>query len=177
MSSRFRPKTPEELDDEFPLLSVSSDGKVTMREVLRGEDILTPQKMVQTGDIVYNPMRVNIGSIGIVDEENSGGLVSPDYHVIRPDGIDAEYFIGLLRTPFYKFYIDIITTGSIRDRLYPQDLQKMLIPKTDAGKRKKIKDLQAAIGDEVDRSNAAISQLSISLNETIRKMLPSAPAS
>ncbi|WP_339232117.1 N-6 DNA methylase [Pseudomonas sp. FSL L8-0168] len=177
VSSRFRPKTPEELDEEFPLLSVSSDGKVTMREVLRGEDILTPQKMVQTGDIVYNPMRVNIGSIGIVDEENSGGLVSPDYHVIRPDGIDAEYFIGLLRTPFYKFYIDIITTGSIRDRLYPQDLQKMLIPKTDAGKRKKIKDLQAAIGDEVDRSHAAISQLSINLNETIREMLPTSPAS
>ncbi len=175
VSSRFRPKTADELDEEFSLLSISSDGKVTVREVVRGEDILTPQKRVEMGDIVYNPMRVNIGSIGLVDEVMSGGLVSPDYHVIRTDGIDAEYLIGLLRTPFYKFYIDVITTGSIRDRLYPQDLQKMLIPKTNTSERKKIKSLQTAIADEVVRYYTTVSQLSVDLNESVRQMLPSAP--
>ncbi|WP_339414350.1 N-6 DNA methylase [Pseudomonas sp. EA_35y_Pfl2_R5] len=175
VSSRFRPKTPEELDDEFSLLSVSSDGKVTVREVTKGEDISTAQKRVEVGDIVYNPMRANIGSIGIVESDSAGGLVSPDYHVVRTNGLDAEYLIGLLRTPFYKFYIDIITTGSIRDRLYPQDLQRMLIPKTDSSNRKRIKDLQSAIGKEVEASKAKLSRLSIDLNETIRQMLPSAP--
>lgn len=175
VSSRFRPKTPEELDTDFPLLSVSSDGKVTVRELIKGEDISTAQKSVQVGDIVYNPMRANIGSIGIVTTESAGGLVSPDYHVVRTDGLDAEYLIGLLRTPFYKLYIDIITTGSIRDRLYPQDLQRMLIPKTDGSKRKKIKDLQSAIGKEVEDSQAKLSRLSADLNETIRQMLPSIP--
>ncbi|PTB90826.1 hypothetical protein C9993_13330 [Marinobacter sp. Z-F4-2] len=142
---------------------------------MKGEDISTAQKRVEVGDIVYNPMRANIGSIGIVEADSAGGLVSADYHVIRTDGLDAEYLIGLLRTPFYKFYIDIITTGSIRDRLYPQDLQRMLIPKTDGSKRKRIKDLQSAIGKEVEDSQAKLTQLSAALNETIRQMLPSAP--
>ncbi|MBB5886135.1 hypothetical protein DYQ93_13070 [Xanthomonas sp. LMG 8992] len=171
VSSRFRPKSPEELDAEYSFLSISSDGKVTVREKLRGEDVLTPQKMVRSGDIIYNPMRANIGSLGVVDEEYAGGLVSPDYHVLRPDGIDAEYLVGLLRTPFYKFYIDIVTTGSIRDRLYPQDLQRMLIPKVDPSKRKKIKELQNAIADEVDASQRRVSGFSVGLNETVRDML------
>lgn len=174
VSTRFRPNDDEELDEEYSLLSVSSDGKITVREIVRGEDITNPQKRVMAGDIVYNPMRINIGSIGIVSDDLDGGLVSPDYHVIRPDGIDSEYLIGLLRTPFYKFYIDVITTGSIRDRLYPQDLQKMLIPKTDASKRKRIKKLQNDIAEEVDRSYAKISKLSTDLNESVRQMLPSA---
>lgn len=175
VSSRFKPKSAKELDLEFPLLSVSSDGKVTVREVIRGEDISTAQKSVEIGDIVYNPMRANIGSLGIVEADSAGGLVSPDYHVVRTNDLDAEYLIGLLRTPFYKFYIDIITTGSIRDRLYPQDLQKMLIPKKNVTNHKRIKELQASIGKEVEDSQARLSQLSGELNETIRKMLPSAP--
>lgn len=117
-------------------------------------------------------MRINIGSVGVIDEDQAGGLISPDYHVVRPDGIDAEYLIGLLRTPFYKFYIDIVTTGSIRDRLYPQDLQKLLIPKADASKRKRIKDLQNAIADEIEGSQKKISEFSMDLNETVREMLP-----
>ncbi|WP_025597980.1 N-6 DNA methylase [Burkholderia sp. WSM2230] len=172
VSDRFRPKTAKELDAEYSFLSISSDGKVTTREVVRGEDILTPQKKVEAGDIIYNPMRINIGSVGVIDESQAGGLISPDYHVVRPDGIDAEYLIGLLRTPFYKFYIDIVTTGSIRDRLYPQDLQKLLIPKTDASKRKRIKDLQNAIADEIDDSQKKVSEYSIDLNEAVRQMLP-----
>lgn len=175
ISNRFRPKTAEELDAEYSMLSISSDGKVTIREKIHGEDILTPQKRVKAGDIIYNPMRANIGSLGIVDDEQTGALVSPDYHVLRPDGIDAEYLIGLLRTPFYKFYIDIVTTGSIRDRLYPQDLQQILVPRVDASKRKQIKDLQNAIADEIDSSQKKVSELSVDLNETVRKMLRKSP--
>lgn len=171
ISSRFLPKTPDELDEQYSFLSISSDGKVTVREKMRGEDILTAQKKVKAGDIIYNPMRANIGSLGVVDDTQNGGLVSPDYHVLRTDGMDAEYLTGLLRTPFYKFYIDIITTGSIRDRLYPQDLQGMLVPKVDATKRKQIKELQTEIAKEIDSSQKRVSGLSVDLNETVREML------
>ena len=171
ISTRFLPKTPDELDTQYSLLSISSDGKVTVREKQRGEDILTAQKKVSAGDIIYNPMRANIGSLGVVDDTQSGGLVSPDYHVLRTDGMDAEYLTALLRTPFYKFYIDIITTGSIRDRLYPQDLQGMLVPRVDATKRKQIKDLQTEIAEEIDSSQKRVSGLSVGLNETVREML------
>lgn len=171
ISGRFLPKKPNELDEEYSFLSISSDGKVTVREKMRGEDILTAQKKVKAGDIIYNPMRANIGSLGVVDETQAEGLVSPDYHVLRTEGVDAEYLTGLLRTPFYKFYIDIITTGSIRDRLYPQDLQGMLVPKVDATERKQIKNLQTEIAKEIDSSQKKVSELSVDLNEAVRQML------
>lgn len=171
VSNRFIPNSDEELDAEYPLLSVSSDGKVTIREVVRGEDITTPQKLVEVGNIVYNPMRANIGSIGLIDESVSGGLVSPDYHVIDVSNLDVEYLIGLLRTPFYKLYIDIITTGSIRDRLYPKDLQRILVPKTKRQQRVEIKKFQGMIDAEYVRSSEALSDHVRNLNEVVRKML------
>lgn len=175
VSKRFIPNTDEELDAEYPLLSVSSDGKVTVREVVKGEDISTPQKLVEIGNIVYNPMRANIGSIGLVDESVAGGLVSPDYHVIDVDDLDVEYLIGLLRTPFYKLYIDIITTGSIRDRLYPKDLQRILIPKTKRQQRSEIKKFQGMIDAEYVRSSEALTGHVRGLNEVVRKMLEQEP--
>ncbi len=176
ISDRFLPKTPKELDADYLFLSISSDGKVTVREKMRGEDILTSQKKVKAGDIIYNPMRANIGSLGVVGETQAGGLVSPDYHVLRTDGIDAEFLVGLLRTPFYKFYIDIITTGSIRDRLYPQDLQRILIPKIDSTQRKQIKDLQTGIASEIESSQKKVSELSVDLNEKVREMFVTKPS-
>lgn len=176
VSKRFIPQTDSELDADYSLLSVSSDGKITVRESVRGEDIETPQKLVSVGNIVYNPMRANIGSIGLVDEETAGGLVSPDYHVIEVSGLDPEYFIGLLRTPFYKFYIDIVTTGSIRDRLYPKDLQRILIPKSSRTQQTDIKKYQRLIDGEYVRSAANMSDHVGSLNETVRLMLSDSKA-
>ncbi|MCA2008510.1 N-6 DNA methylase [Tritonibacter mobilis] len=171
VSNRFLPDTDAELDAEYPLLSVSSDGKVTIREVVRGEDISTPQKLVEEGNIVYNPMRANIGSIGLIGEAVAGGLVSPDYHVIEVNDLDAEYLIGLLRTPFYKLYIDIITTGSIRDRLYPKDLQRILVPKSKRQQQTAIKQLQGKIDEEYVRSSEALVGHVRGLNEMVRTML------
>ena len=170
-SDRFFPKSEEDLDRDYSLLSVSSDGQVTVRERIKGEDITTPQKEIAKGDIVYNPMRANIGSIGIMKEAYSFPLASPDYHVLKTDGIDTEYLIALLRTPFYKFYIDVITTGSIRDRLYPKNLQEMLIPKADAASRKKLKALQDSVLAEETRYTSAVSTLYQELNQSVRSLV------
>ncbi|WP_175673173.1 N-6 DNA methylase [Burkholderia ambifaria] len=48
VSERFRPKTAKELDKEYSFLSISSDGKVTVREIVRGEDILPPPEKGQS---------------------------------------------------------------------------------------------------------------------------------
>lgn len=170
-TARFFPKNEEDLDREYSLLSVSSDGQVTVREKIKGEDITTPQKEIAKGDIVYNPMRANIGSIGIMKAAYPNPLASPDYHVLKTDGIDAEYLIALLRTPFYKFYIDVITTGSIRDRLYPKNLQEMLIPKSNPASRKKLKALQDSVLAEETRYASSISKLYQDLNQSVRALV------
>lgn len=171
VSNRFRPSTDEELDREYHILTVSSDGKITIREAVRGEDITGTHKIAEAGDIVFNPMRANIGSIGLVGEDLDGGLVSPDYRVVRVTDIDPEYLVGLLRTPFYKMYIDVLTTGSIRDRLYPAHLQGMRIPRSLGKDRSEVKKLQRDVDKELSRSARAMSDLEGQLNTVIRNML------
>ncbi|MDP9809333.1 type I restriction enzyme M protein [Rhizobium tibeticum] len=170
-TTRFMPKVEKDLDREYSLLSVSSDGQVTVRETIKGEDVTTPQKSIVKGDVVYNPMRANIGSIGIMKDAFANPLASPDYHVLKVDGIDAEYLIALLRTPFYKFYIDVITTGSIRDRLYPKNLQEMLIPKSTVASRKKLKELQSEVLAEESKYATAVSALYQNLNASVRGLV------
>ena len=51
-------------------------------------------KIVKPGMFAYNPMRLNIGSIGYCDEPLGEGLVSPDYVVFgcQENKLDSKYF-------------------------------------------------------------------------------------
>jgi type I restriction enzyme M protein len=124
---KFRPRSDADLDAEYNVLSVSSEGLVTLNKRVRGEDF-KEMRRVSAGDVVYNPMRINIGSIGVVPTALDGGLVSPDYVVLRSTRLDPDFLVMLLRTPFYRMYIDVTSTGSIRDRLYFQQLQSLRVP-------------------------------------------------
>jgi type I restriction enzyme M protein len=77
VSERFSPESDDELDSEYPVISVSSDGKITLNEYVRGEDFTYRPKRVHHNDFVYNQMRINIGSIGLVPKELDGSLASP----------------------------------------------------------------------------------------------------
>ena len=158
VKERFRPKTDDELDREYPFISVSSDGKVTLNEYKKGEDFARDfkpnykPKRVRHKDIVYNPMRANIGSIGLVPKELDGGLASPDYIVFRSKKLNPEFLLNLLRSPFYRMYIDVVSTGSIRDRLYFSELQKMRLPQVLAPE-------QAAVSELVRRTEQELQRL------------------
>ncbi len=127
-SERFRPKTEDEKDEEYPMLSVTNDGRVSLSDHLPGGDFTQSYKKVHAGDIVYNPYRVNIGSIGAVPEDCHGALVSPAYVVFRALKHDPQFLVDLLRSPFYKMVIDVVSTGSIRDSLSFDLLSTIRIP-------------------------------------------------
>lgn len=146
VKSRFRPKTDDELDAEYPILSVSSDGKVTLNEYLRGEEFTQPYKRVRANDIVYNPSRINIGSVGVVPKDLDASYVSPEYVVVRAQNINPAFLVALLRSPFYRMYIDVVSTGSIRDRLYFRDLRELRIPDVESPE-------QVAITEAIRRSD------------------------
>ncbi len=123
----FKPTSDADLDAEYRVLSVSNDGRVALSHLAKGEDF-TRMRQVTAGDIVYNPMRVNIGSIGVVPEQLEGGLVSPDYVVFHSIDLDPNFLVALFRSPFYRMYIDVSTTGSIRNRLYFGGLRELRVP-------------------------------------------------
>lgn len=147
---KFRPESDAELDAEYAILSVSSDGIVSLNERARGEEF-KQMKRVATGDVVYNPMRINIGSIGVVPPELDGGLVSPDYVVFRCADIDPYFLVAMLRSPFYRMYLDVYSTGSIRDRVYFHDLQKIRLPRADPATQTSVREAVAAVDTESRR--------------------------
>tara|TARA_R110000782_G_scaffold237188_1_gene323607 strand:+ start:356416 stop:358971 length:2556 start_codon:yes stop_codon:yes gene_type:complete len=137
-SKKFMPKTDEELDTEYRVLSVTNNEGVVFNEFRRGEEFTSAYKLVKKGNIVYNPYRVNVGSIGIVSDELDNSLVSPAYVVFDIKGIDTDFFIQLIKSPFYKMYIDIITTGSIRDNLSLDLLKTLKFPKVSQNEQSSI---------------------------------------
>lgn len=60
-------------DKIFRILGVSNTDGVFQNEEKYGNEIKQRYISVQSGDLVYNPHRVNVGSIGVVPDEMGGG--------------------------------------------------------------------------------------------------------
>lgn len=89
----------------------------------------TRYKIVRQGYLAYNPMRINIGSIGVSTSDEMTGITSPDYVVFRClDGLLPEYVFHYLRSEAGRHEINQKTKGSVRFRLYYKQLTEMPIP-------------------------------------------------
>jgi type I restriction enzyme M protein len=86
-------------------------------------------KVVREGYLAYNPMRVNIGSIGLVQNGSQEGITSPDYVVFSClPGLSPEYVFYYLRSEAGRHAINHKTKGSVRFRLYYEQLASIEIP-------------------------------------------------
>jgi len=132
--NKIDPRTrPEEV---FSIISVTNRYGIILDEEdpkkfeVKGENFTQSYKVLSKGDVVYNPYRINVGSIGIVDKEFDGYLASPAYVVFKTEnGLDRRVLTALFKHPFYKLYIDVLATGSIRNNFGPNFLTEILIPK------------------------------------------------
>lgn len=85
-------------------------------------------KMVYPGDFIYNPMRINIGSIAIYENPDIA-LTSPDYVVFSVNhSLSKRFLLNFLKSPLGIDQINGNTRGSVRSRLYYAALEKMTIP-------------------------------------------------
>jgi len=86
-------------------------------------------KVLRKGYLAYNPMRINIGSIGVLREGDPGGITSPDYVVFYClPGLNPEYVYHFLRSEAGRHAINQKTKGSVRFRLYYEQLAVIEIP-------------------------------------------------
>lgn len=130
----------------FSIVSVTNSYGIILDEgdekkfEVEGSNI-TKGKIVHTGDIAFNPYRVNVGSIGIVEEKLDGLLISPSYVVFRTkNGLDPKVLCSLMKTDFYSTYIDIVGIGSIRTSLGWNKLKTLKIPRTLIGEVQAVTD-------------------------------------
>lgn len=85
-------------------------------------------KIVYPGDFIYNPMRVNIGSIAIW-EGPATALTSPDYIVFSINHtISPILILKYLKSAWGLSEINNYTKGSVRSRLYFKNLAKIDFP-------------------------------------------------
>jgi len=74
-------------------------------------------KRLQAGDFGYATNHIEEGSIGLLREGRSPGLVSPMYTVFRAtDRVDPEFLFALLKTESYRRVFESRTSASVNRR-------------------------------------------------------------
>jgi type I restriction enzyme S subunit len=116
-------------DGSEELLSVSHKTGVTPRSEkdvnMFEADSLEGYKIAQEGDFVINTMWAWMGAVGISPQR---GVVSPSYHVYRPNDQALPQFIDYFyRTPPYVTEMGRYSKGvwKSRSRLYPDEFLRM----------------------------------------------------
>jgi len=94
------PKSDENRDKDFRILTISYEGRIRAEEVRKGKDVgYKEMKIVNTGDLVFSEYNSFHGAIGFVTEEFDGALASGSYTVVRcKNNYDALYLWLIMRT-------------------------------------------------------------------------------
>ena len=76
-------------------------------------------KPVFCGTVFYNPMRIMIGSIAFVDDDDEPGITSPDYVALQGKAgqVDSRWFYYWLRSPYGEQCINSLARGAVRERM------------------------------------------------------------
>lgn len=102
---------------DYPVLGATRGGLASAKE-LPGKQAPKYRPAVP-GTVFYNPMRILIGSIAFVDDDDAPGITSPDYVVLRgkPGVVDSRWFYCWLRSPFGVRCINLLARGAVRERM------------------------------------------------------------
>ena len=118
-----------EAEKEFPILGVTNKVGVYLNEYVRSENINQPYKKVRGGELTYNPYRVNVGSIGVIQNEYDNFYISPAYVVFgTKEGLLNEYIYLVLSSSWFNLYLRAATSGSVRQNLTFDLLSQLKVP-------------------------------------------------
>lgn len=101
----------------YPVLGATRNGLAPARE--RPGKHGERYKPITSGTVFYNPMRILIGSIAYLDDNEEPGITSPDYVVLKgkPGEVDSRWFYYWLRSPLGERCIQSLARGAVRERM------------------------------------------------------------
>lgn len=120
----------EDKDEECVILSVTKNG-IYINETCTVEEMNEKSqkyKKVVVGDIVYNPHRINIGSIGVVPQLHKNMYVPQIYPVFvvkKECDIPPYFFLKTLKSKKYQVIINDYCLGGARANLKVEWLSKI----------------------------------------------------
>ncbi len=116
-------------DEEFGILGVDNKEGVFDAYTEKGKEINQAYKKVELFDLVYNPYRINVGSIGRKINRHKNSFISPAYVVFEClAGLNSEFLYRMFKTDTFNTIINNNTTGSVRQNLKYDTLEKIKIP-------------------------------------------------
>ena len=119
----------EETEKYFPILGVTNKDGIYLNKYVKGKNINQPYKKVKGGEIAYNPYRVNVSSIGIVQNEYDNFYISPAYVVFGvKEELLNEYIYLVLSSSWFNPYLRATTSGSVRQNLTFALLSQLKVP-------------------------------------------------
>ena len=103
--------------DQFPVLGATRAGLAPAKESVGKNP--GRYKPVTPGTAFYNPMRILLGSIALVDDGAPSGITSPDYVALRgvEGRLHSTWFYYWFRSPAGAEFIQSLTRGAVRERL------------------------------------------------------------
>ena len=134
---------------------VNSDGEFQPTKAITDNINLKPYKVVRHGDIVYNPSRLNIGSLAY----RTGGMciVSHLYQVFHikekyQSILSAEFLtLYLRRSEFYR-YVDYDNFASQRAEYNLRKLGELLIPLPSPAEQQKVVNVWRALRETKEQT-------------------------
>jgi len=117
-------------DDEFIVLGVANDKGIFVNEKKKGEEINQSYYIVRRGYFCYNPYRVNVGSIGLIEYDYDNQIISGAYNVFKVDekNIEPKYLLALFKSKRFLDYVNELATGGVRMDFKIDYLKKWKIP-------------------------------------------------
>ncbi|MGJ3263417.1 MAG: restriction endonuclease subunit S [Salinarimonas sp.] len=131
---------------------LKSEGLVPMRAHVMAAD-LGRYKRVPPAAFAYNPMRLNIGSLAM-SAYREDVLVSPDYVVFSVDdaAADPRLIRHLTHTRAWSDHLARTGSGSVRTRIYYDDLAEMAVFLPSRAEQARIADIL----DDADRATEGL---------------------
>ncbi len=114
--------------NNLPLLGVSNQAGLHRSGMPRISD-MSRYFRVEKDWFAYNPMRINVGSIGWAETVNQTGVISPDYVVFScSERILPRLLFSYLKHRQGLQAVGDATAGSVRERLYFDALAQIEFP-------------------------------------------------
>ncbi|MGB8646840.1 MAG: restriction endonuclease subunit S [Anaerolineae bacterium] len=103
--------------NEYPVYGATRSGLALAKEKVGKRP--ERYKLVDPCTVFYNPMRILLGSIALVDEGQKPGITSPDYVVFkgREGVLHSRWFYYWFRSQYGVNFIKTLSRGAVRERL------------------------------------------------------------
>jgi type I restriction enzyme S subunit len=166
-------------EKEWPVYGVNNRNGVFFSHHQKGSEFNSNYKRIRADWFFHNPTRANVGSLGRVPSVPDDAITSPEYQVWRiKEGLLPEFVEVLLRTRFFLDLVEVHRVGSVKQRLFVQNLMEIPIPVFSKEKQAAVVKLWRKPQEHIAGKKQAIASARAGLEKCFLQALglPEAPA-